>query len=112
VARLTDVVGGGDLRASLEALRDHLASEIEGGVLCKACGGPASSPTAPLAKQLSDVLKALDALPSVEEKSIADELADRRAARNEGAQASKRSSGQKRAGGARHRSGGSRRAGS
>lgn len=109
---LKETVESGDLRASLRALRDHLAGELEEGVVCRACGGPASSPTAPLAKQLQDVLKALDGLGSGEEKSIADELAERRSDRDKAAPASKRSAGASRSGGERRRSGGSRRSGS
>ena len=74
---LSDVVAKGDLRDSLEALRDRLAAELDGGVFCKECGGAVSSPTAPLAKQLSDVLKALAALPTGKEESLDDDLARR-----------------------------------
>lgn len=108
--KLTTVVAAGDHRESLEALRDRLAREIEDGQCCKACGGPVTSQTAPLAKQLADVLKALAALPSGKEKSIDDDLAERRAARRAQAGPSERAAGEGVAGRGRGRPGGSRRA--
>jgi hypothetical protein len=71
-------VADGDLRASLEALRDHLAVELE-----------QAKPqyAAALAKQLSDVLMKLAGLAPVKESKI-DDLAKRRAER--GAKVSKR----------------------
>lgn len=61
----------GDRRATLMALRDKLAAEIE-----------EIDPRylAPLVRQMTDVLKALDAMPA-EARSKVDELADRRASR-------------------------------
>lgn len=68
---LSDAVGTGDLRSSLEAIRDKLATELE--------DAPARE-CAPLARQLTDVLVKLAALPA-EEKSALDDLAERRATR-------------------------------
>lgn len=85
--KLSEVVAEGDLRASLEALRDTLAAEIEAGTACVKCGGSVSSPTASLAKQLADVLVGLEALPR-REASAVDQLAKRRAARLSGAKVS------------------------
>lgn len=80
-ATLTEVVKAGDYRASLEALRDKLAAEIEAG----------SGNTAALAKQLADVLhKLADMKPP--EVSKVDDLAKRRAARRS-APVSKRATG-------------------
>lgn len=77
---LAETVKGGDLRASLEAIRDHLATELETGASCKKCGGVLSSPTAPLAKQLAEVVRQIDRLPT-KEASAVDDLAAKRAAR-------------------------------
>jgi len=66
---LRSVVAKGDLRASLEALRDHLAAELDRNE---------GQGTAALAKQLAEVLKSIAALPSGKERTIDDELADRR----------------------------------
>lgn len=66
---LASVVAEGDLRGSLEALRDRLAADLD----CNDGRG-----TAALAKQLVEVLKAIAALPSGKERTIDDELADRR----------------------------------
>src|SRR5215207_8524302 len=90
---LSVVVAAGDTRRSLEALRDCLAHEIEHGTICRTCGGVSLSPTAALAKQLQDVLRTLAALPSERERSLADDLADRRAARVETADVRERSLG-------------------
>ena len=54
---LREVVAQGDLRASLEALRDRLAAGIDGASERQLVH------VAPLAKQLADVLQALAALP-------------------------------------------------
>jgi hypothetical protein len=80
---LKDDLAAGDRRQGLEALRDRLAIDLE-----------VVDPRyrAPLAKQLMDVLKALDAIP-VAEGSKVDELARRRAARRSGAKVSERSAG-------------------
>ena len=65
---LEAVVKDGDLRESLEALRDHLAAELDCNDGRDGCA----------AKQLAEVLKAIAALPSGKERTIDDELADRR----------------------------------
>lgn len=65
------VVAEGDLRASLEALRDRLAQAVD---VCE------PRELAGLAKQLGEVLKALASMPGVE-KSELDDLASRRSAR-------------------------------
>jgi hypothetical protein len=72
---LAKVVAAGDRRASLEALRDFLAARLE-----------AVDPdkTAPLAKQLADVLRELSTL-AVPKGSKVDDLAAKRAARRSGA---------------------------
>lgn len=68
---LVEQVASGDRRASLEALRDMLAeSLVEVDPRYRAA----------LAKQLVEVLVALDSLPRTE-RSRLDELADRRARR-------------------------------
>ena len=74
---LSETVAAGDMRASLEAIRDHIASELEEGAACKACGGVLSSPTAPLAKQLAQIVQTIDRLP-VKEGSAVDDLSARR----------------------------------
>jgi hypothetical protein len=66
---LETVVAQGDFRVSLEALRNHLAAELD---------QSDGRGTAALAKQLTDVLKAIAALPSGKERTIDDELAQRR----------------------------------
>lgn len=77
---LAETVANGDLRSSLEAIRDHLATELEDGASCKACGGVLSSPTAQLAKQLAAVISQIDQLPT-KESSAVDDLAAARASR-------------------------------
>lgn len=68
---LPDVVREGDLRLSLTALRDHLAERLLS----------AERDAAPLARQLTIVLRELAALPNPAEESKVDEIAARRAAR-------------------------------
>jgi hypothetical protein len=70
---LAAVVAQGDRRASLEAIRDHLAKELE--------DAPATVAVAPIAKQLADVIRELESLPGARKDSKSDELASRRAAR-------------------------------
>ncbi len=65
---LESVVASGDVRRSLEAVRDVLASRLAG-------AEPRES--AALAKALAELVLKLDALPG-EEKSDLDDLADRR----------------------------------
>jgi hypothetical protein len=69
---LADVVKHGDRRASLEAIRDRVALELE------SAGG---RDVAALAKQLTDVIRELDSLPNSERKSAVDDLSSARAAR-------------------------------
>ena len=57
VGALTGVVGGGNYRASLEALRDRLAAGIDGASERQLIH------LAPLSKQLADVLRLLEELP-------------------------------------------------
>ena len=68
---LTKAVASGDLRKSLEALRDLLAARLE---------GAEARESAALARQLHEVLLRIAALP-VKEKSKLDELAKRRTRR-------------------------------
>jgi type III secretory pathway lipoprotein EscJ len=71
--RLPAVVATGDRRASLEALRDHLAASLlEVDVRYKA----------PLAKQLADVMREIDGLRDAKVVSPLDELRTKRAARS------------------------------
>lgn len=86
MAVLTDAVSSGDLRASLEALRDALAAEIETGSRCVKCGGGLSSSTAALAKQLRDTLAVLATI-KVPEGSKTDDLRRKRAERQASVQA-------------------------
>lgn len=70
---LTDAVTKGTRREALTALRDFLAGQLDGEVEAKSI--------APIAKQLADVMRELDALPEAKEGSPSDQLAARRAAR-------------------------------
>lgn len=72
---LTDAVNTGDRRVALVALRDHLARTIT-----------AAEPgqVAALARQLTLVLEALDAMTAGTETTALDELTARRAARRAG----------------------------
>lgn len=63
-----ETVAGGDLRGSLEALRDLLAERLE---------GAEPRETAAIARQLADVILRLDGLPGAE-KSELDDLEARR----------------------------------
>lgn len=67
----------GDRRATLEALRDRLARQIE--------DTDSGRDVAALGRLLADVLAQLDSLPTSAEVSRADEIAARRAARRAGA---------------------------
>ena len=71
VKSLRGVVAGGDRRASLEALRDWLASQLEF----------AERDQAALARQLTIVLREIDELPNPAAESKLDDLANKRAAR-------------------------------
>ena len=69
---LREVVASGDRPASLRALRDKLAAEVE----------QADGRTLPaLAKQLADVLREIEALPLAKEVDPVDDLTSKRAAR-------------------------------
>lgn len=72
MADLGDVVAGGDRRASLEAIRNHLAAEL---------AESSGRDVAAIARELREVMKELDALPVPEEVSGVDQLARRRANR-------------------------------
>jgi hypothetical protein len=76
---LSVAVRSGDRRRALTALRDRLADEAE---LAE------GRDLAPLAKQLAEVIRELDALPLGKEASTSDALAARRAARLAGGSAS------------------------
>jgi hypothetical protein len=68
---LSAVASGGDRGATLRALRDYLAFQIE------TCG--AARDVAALTARLLDVLTQLDALPAPTKGTVLDELAERRA---------------------------------
>lgn len=70
-ASLPEVVAAGDRRASLEALRDHLARLLE----------TTERDHAAIARQLTIVLRELDELPNPAEESRVDDIAAKRAAR-------------------------------
>lgn len=69
---LESIVKGGERRASLEAIRGKLATE-----LAEAYGKDAAT----IAKELRDVMRELDSLPTSGEESTVDDLAARRARR-------------------------------
>ena len=69
MAGLIEAAESGDRRATLEALRDYLAAIV---VIAE----PRS--VAPLARQLAEVVRELDAMPVGNEESKVDELAQRR----------------------------------
>jgi hypothetical protein len=66
-------VVAGDYRASLVAIRDNLAQRL---AECRF-----AKDAAPLAKQLCDVLAAIEAVPDVGKADVVDEIASQRAAR-------------------------------
>lgn len=72
VRTLPEVVAGGDLRASLEAVRDDLARRVP---------GAETREVAALARQLTMVLRELSSLPSPATESVLDDLANKRANR-------------------------------
>ena len=83
VDTVKEAAASGDRRRALEALRDRLAAEVERVAdegFCVECKRGSSS-IAPVAKQLRDVLDALDAMPESEGSSVVDDLAARRAER-------------------------------
>ena len=69
---LPDVVATGDRRASLEALRDHLARQL---------ANPETRDHAALSRQLREVIREIDELPTLQQESTLDDLANRRATR-------------------------------
>lgn len=73
---LSDVVHAGDRRASLEALRDTLATAIDN---CDSLRDLAA-----LSARLTDVLIQIESMPATAEVSPADEIAERRASRRTG----------------------------
>jgi hypothetical protein len=81
---LREVAEGGDMRATLEALRDRLAEEVERVAdegFCPACKRGSSS-VAPVAGQLNKVLHDIAALPAPEKGTALDELKQRRSRRS------------------------------
>lgn len=86
---LLDVVSEGDRRASLVAIRDRLADEMDDVTWQKhkaecrcLCGMGDGRTLVNLAKELRTVIAEIDELPGgVERRSKSDELADRRARR-------------------------------
>jgi hypothetical protein len=72
VAGLAAVIATGKRRESLEALRDHLAQELE--------NAPAGIAIGPIAKELRTVMAELDSMPDGKESTV-DDLAKRRASR-------------------------------
>lgn len=69
---LADITAEGDRRKALQALREHLARALD---------SADERYIAPLAKQLADVMRELDALPTGKEVSPVDDLAKRRVQR-------------------------------
>jgi hypothetical protein len=88
MAELAEVIAGGDLRASLIAIRDRLADEVADArravhkreCTC-VCGIGDARVVVAVVKELRVVLTAIDALPDAERKSKSDDLAARRARR-------------------------------
>jgi hypothetical protein len=78
---VSDVLAGGDLRASLERLRDRLAAELDIAGPCFECDRSDPRLVATLVKELSAVLVRIDELPVAEGASRVDELASARKAR-------------------------------
>lgn len=79
--RLTKVVAGGDRRKSLELMRDTLAERLE---------AAEGRDAAPLSKELREVMRELEQIPTGKEVSTSDELAAKRAARIAKAQSPER----------------------
>lgn len=67
----TDLIGSGDRRTGLLALRDRLARELES----------TDRDVASLARQLREVIREIDELPALQQESTLDDLANRRASR-------------------------------
>lgn len=107
-AKIGDVVNGGDLRRSLEAIRDDLAATIDEGALCRECGTEVAAAKGPLVRQLRDVLRQLHDLgPAGKVVTPLDQAREARARRKgaavpkRAAGADKRRAGSDRAGGKR-----------
>jgi len=80
------VLAQGDMRASLVALRNRLAEQIDAAEgRCSECSAADGRVLATLTKELREVLRAIDELPQVEGASRIDELANARKARQAGA---------------------------
>lgn len=76
------VIHDGDMRASLAALRDRLAAQIDAAEgRCSECGAADGRVLAVLTKELREVIRAIDELPAAEGASVIDELANARKAR-------------------------------
>lgn len=71
-----DVVAAGDRLASLVALRDRLAADLD--------EATAARDVAPLVLRLTDVLEQIEAMPTSRQTSAADEIAARRSKRRSG----------------------------
>lgn len=78
VAELGEVVADGDRRKSLEAIRNYLAVEL---------AQSSGRDVAAIARELREVIRELDSLPTSEEVSGVDQLARRRANRRDSASA-------------------------
>jgi hypothetical protein len=78
---LVTVVRSGDRRLSLEQIRDRLAERLE---------AAEGKDTAVISKELREVMRELEQIPTGKEVSTSDDLAARRAARIAAAQASER----------------------
>ncbi len=70
---LVEAASSGDRLATLEALRDRLARDLDRAYEAR--------DVAPLALRLTDVLAQIDAMPTSRQECAADEIAERRAAR-------------------------------
>jgi hypothetical protein len=79
---LASVVQAGDYAASLAALRDYIATQLD------SCDSKRDA--AALTARLADVLERIEAIPTRAEVSAADEVAQRRAARRAGTDRSAR----------------------
>lgn len=76
MGELQETVQGGDRRASLEAIRDRLATELEVAI---------GRDVAALSKQLSDTIRELDSLPPAKGVTRVDQLAAARKNRRKAA---------------------------
>jgi uncharacterized membrane protein len=76
IVSVSEAAESGKRSAVLEALRSRLAAEIDD------CDNPKELPA--LVLRLTDVVEQLDSMPTSEQVSAADEIAERRAARRAG----------------------------